>query len=106
MGCESIHNGLHGISVAEQAKPDLLSNRCQKNEACGIAYWGSAAGTARDNVCNNNVGYGISVIEQAKPQLENNRCKQNGEVPTYTEGEGCIMVFFLILLILCFLGCR
>src|SRR5262249_17322526 len=45
----------------------------------GIAYRGSAAGTARNNICNNNNSAGIRVEEGAEPKLEANTCQQNGE---------------------------
>jgi parallel beta-helix repeat protein len=75
--CESLGNGGNGISVGEQARPELLNNRCEKNRWHGIVYWGSAAGTARDNTCTENISDGIWVGNQAKAELVNNRCEKN-----------------------------
>ncbi|MDW8243575.1 MAG: right-handed parallel beta-helix repeat-containing protein, partial [Thermogemmata sp.] len=75
--CESVGNGWHGIEVGEQARVDLLNNRCEKNKRDGIAYHGSAAGTAQNNLCAANEKNGIYVEGGAHPDLLNNRCENN-----------------------------
>jgi parallel beta-helix repeat protein len=44
---------------------------------CGIAYLGSASGTARNNLCTANGLDGIGVYDQAQPTLEGNTCREN-----------------------------
>ncbi|MBP1468937.1 right-handed parallel beta-helix repeat-containing protein, partial [Candidatus Chloroploca sp. M-50] len=74
--CEARGNVI-GISVDEQAQPTLEGNTCQQNQWSGIAYFDSAGGTARKNICSSNTKYGISVNAQAQPTLEGNTCQQN-----------------------------
>jgi parallel beta-helix repeat protein len=43
----------------------------------GIGYFGSASGTARNNLCAANEFHGIQVSNQAQPTLEGNTCREN-----------------------------
>jgi parallel beta-helix repeat protein len=70
-------NEKYGIYVGGQARPTLEGNTCRENKDCGIAYWDSAAGTARQNTCVGNEGFGIYVGGQARPTLEGNTCREN-----------------------------
>jgi parallel beta-helix repeat protein len=72
-------NGLHGISVNDEATPTLEQNTCLNNEQVGIRYSESGAGTARQNECAENGLHGISVHEQARPVLDANICRDNLE---------------------------
>jgi parallel beta-helix repeat protein len=63
--------------VGEQAQPTLEGNTCRENKEAGIAYFGSASGTARNNLCTANELHGIGVNEQAQPTLEGNTCREN-----------------------------
>jgi parallel beta-helix repeat protein len=76
-GCICGPNGLHGIGVSGQAQAQLEGNTCENNQQCGISYWESAGGTARQNVCRQNGYHGIGVQGQAQPQLEGNSCEDN-----------------------------
>ena len=44
----------------------------------GIAYFDSASGSARNNVCRRNRYHGIAVNNRATPTLEGNTCEDNG----------------------------
>ncbi|MCX8038840.1 MAG: Hsp70 family protein [Candidatus Sumerlaeia bacterium] len=75
--CESTDNQLHGIELADRARPDLFNNSSWRNHDSGIAYFGSSSGTAHKNSCNENRKHGIYVGEQARPRLYGNRCSKN-----------------------------
>jgi parallel beta-helix repeat protein len=74
--CEAVGNQWHGMVVAEQARPTLDANTCQRNKGGGIAYLDSAAGEARGNTCTANEN-GIWLEDQAQPTLEDNVCYEN-----------------------------
>jgi parallel beta-helix repeat protein len=74
--CWCIKNGMHGISVNDDAQTVLEGNTCCENSYSGITYAGNAAGHALNNTCNGNYD-GISVNNQAQPVLEGNTCCEN-----------------------------
>jgi parallel beta-helix repeat protein len=81
--CEASRNEHHGICVCRQAQPVLEGNTCEGNAYSGIAYFGTAAGCARNNTCHRNQQDGIYVGEQAQPVLEGNTCEGNKEDGIY-----------------------
>ena len=66
-----------GIRVSYQAQPTLEANTCEQNKNNGIAYVGTASGSARNNTCRANGAYGIAVGERAGPTLDTNTCERN-----------------------------
>jgi parallel beta-helix repeat protein len=76
-GCKASSNEYDGISVGEQAQPVLVGNTCERNTYCGIFYFGTAAGSARNNMCRGNEERGIDVREQAQPVLVGNTWEGN-----------------------------
>lgn len=84
-GCQLRNNGI-GILVSAQAAPTLEDNLCQANLHSGIAYLGSAMGTACRNACSDNQGHGIYLDEQAQPLLEANTCQANQQDGIHYEG--------------------
>lgn len=74
--CLATQNGLHGIELSGLVEILLEGNTCAENKDCGIAYFESAGGTARNNVCRNNA-LGIGLSDQAAPTLEGNMCEGN-----------------------------
>ncbi|MBC7352700.1 MAG: right-handed parallel beta-helix repeat-containing protein, partial [Thermogutta sp.] len=66
-----------GIWVWDEAAPTLEGNTCEENQHDGIAYFGNASGTARNNVCRKNGSGGIWVWAEAAPTLEGNTCEEN-----------------------------
>ena len=76
-GCEIFANQTDGIGVAGQSQPVLEGNICQENGGCGIAYYETAAGVARQNTCTGNEQAGIGVGQHAAPTLEANLCQGN-----------------------------
>ena len=76
-GCEIFANQADGIGVAGQSQPVLEGNICQENGGCGIAYYDTAAGAARQNTCTGNERAGIGVGQHAAPSLEANLCQGN-----------------------------
>jgi len=75
----------------------LEGNTCRENGQCGIVYVGSAAGTARKNVCMENAKYDIYVTQGAQPVLENNTANKT-EQSEAAEGGAVIglVIGFLI----------
>lgn len=71
-----VNNGLHGISVNDNAQPSIESNSLYDNKQDGIAYAGSAGGNAINNECYNSTN-GISVSDKAQPNIDGNRLHDN-----------------------------
>jgi parallel beta-helix repeat protein len=57
--------------------PPWRATPAGRTSRTGIAYFGSASGTARNNLCTANGLHGIEVNEQAQPTLEGNTCREN-----------------------------
>jgi parallel beta-helix repeat protein len=75
--CED--NRWGGISVGNEANPQLEANTCRQNHQAGIYYADNAGGVARKNICLDNQGPGIKVTGDARPTLLDNECKRNGD---------------------------
>ena len=89
-GCQLRNNGF-GILVSAQAAPTLEDNVCQANLHSGMAFLGSAGGTARRNTCSDNQAHGIYLGEQAQPLLEANTCQANQQDGIHCEGQSTAM---------------
>jgi hypothetical protein len=57
-----------------------MANVCTGNQRNGIQFTGDAAGSAQDNVCEENGNAGIAVSERAHPALRGNSCRRNAQV--------------------------
>ena len=76
--CVFTKNGLHGISVEDEAQVLLQGNTCMTNSAgAGILFSDNAGGTARDNYCSHNGTRGITAQKNAVVILEGNTCSNN-----------------------------
>ena len=75
--CVCRGNDLHGIQVSDQARADLIENRCEENKGAGIAYFHSSDGVIRKNECLGNGGDGIYVGGESQPTVEGNTCEGN-----------------------------
>jgi parallel beta-helix repeat protein len=80
-------NKVCGIEVFGQCQPLLEANTCQGNKWHGIAYGGSAGGTAQNNSFSANEFSGIDVLDQAQPTLQAITCKENQQSGIYVGGQ-------------------
>lgn len=71
-GSVFVQNGLHRIDLSDVAEVLLEGNTCEANNSCGIAYFGNAGGTARNNVCRSNRQDQIWIARTASPILVDN----------------------------------
>ncbi|MDD2620454.1 MAG: right-handed parallel beta-helix repeat-containing protein [Syntrophomonadaceae bacterium] len=76
-----------GITVSDNAAPELEANICNDNRETGITYINNAGGKAISNECKKNIN-GIAVIDNSKPILEKNLCSQNREAGLFYNGRG------------------
>ncbi|MBD1925253.1 DUF1565 domain-containing protein [Trichocoleus sp. FACHB-90] len=79
-----------GISVGQNAAPQLIGNRIIGNKD-GVVLEGKAQPILRNNVIENNTRYGLVAISQARPDLGKadepggNVFRANGELDLYTK---------------------
>jgi parallel beta-helix repeat protein len=71
------HNLRSGISVRNQAFPELSGNGCKHNGEDGIVYVDQAEGLCLSNDCDYNGHNGIAVRGLANPRLVGNQCNVN-----------------------------